>query len=128
MEKSNLILVRDKHKALNGTISFIGDNMQLYNENNGTIIWDDVNTNGIVNVIRPSTNYKTNVEKPISLETFEYAQIQYISSTMNIDKLITLLDGFVTDELITTERKDAIIVYFNNIKAGINNPLPGTNA
>jgi len=128
MEKSNLILVRDKHKALNGTISFIGDNMQLFNENNGPIIWDDVNTNGLVNVIRPSTNYKTNAEKPISFETFEYEQIQYISSTMGIDKLITLLDGFVTDRLITTERRNSIIAYFNNIKTGMNNPLPGTNA
>jgi len=127
MEKSNLILVRDKHKALNGTISFIGDNMQLYNENKDSVIWDDVNTNGIVNVIRPNVNYKTNVEKPISFETFEYEQIQYISSTMDIDKLITLLDGFVIDGLLTEGRRNNIIKYFNNINIG-SNPLPGSNA
>ncbi len=126
MEKANLILVRDQHKTLNGTISFIGDNMQLYNENKDNVIWDD--TNGLVHVIRPSTNYKSNVEKPISLETFEYSQIQYISSSMGVDKLTTLLDGFVTNELLTTERRNNIIKYFTDLKNGINNPLPGTNA
>lgn len=126
MEKANLISVRDQHKTLNGTISFIGDNMQLYNENKDNVVWDD--TTGIVHAIRPSTNYRSNVEKPVSLETFEYSQIQYISSSMGIDKLTTLLDGFVTNELLTTERRNNIIKYFTILKNGINNPLPGTNA
>jgi len=38
------------------------------------------------------------------------------------------LDGFVTNELLTTERRNNIIKYFTGLKNGINNPLPGTNA
>jgi len=127
MQKDNLILVRDRYKAVNDTISFIGDNMQLYNENKDIVIWDDANEDGLVNVIRSNTNYRTNIEKPISLETFEYEHIQYISTVMNITKLIVILDGFVENELLTVERRNNIIKYFNNLKAGMNNPLPGTN-
>lgn len=125
MEKTNMILVRNKHKDLNNSISIISDNMKLYNDSKDTFIWDDVNE--LLHVLRPNMNYRNNIEKPISFESFEYEMIQFVSSIMNINDLIDLLDGFVVDGLLTVEQRNDIIKVFNSLKQG-SNPLPGTNA
>lgn len=124
MDKTLLISLRNDHKTTNTKISFICDNMKLYNENTDTIIWDD--TAAVVHVIRTNDDYRTSVELPFTIESFSYDSIQFISSGMNYKKLKSMLDVLVTKSILTSEVEDIILAKFRPLDHNYD-PLPGTN-
>jgi hypothetical protein len=118
MEISEVVRVRDKLKAGKDIpVRIIADNMQIINEQNDYVIWDD--TNGIITVIRPNAERHIN-KKDISILCFDYTSIQYLETfisltgatdiltkvlagqkdTATIDKIVSSLTTRLTENFI----------------------------
>ncbi len=89
----NIQKIRNAINSENQSIVLIMDNMKIYNSARDVFIWDDVNC--VLNILRLNINPKTQHNKPIIFETFEYCSIMYIrinSTQSNIDDMLELMN------------------------------------
>ena len=111
MDSDLIIFFRDLVGA--NKISIFADNAKLYNERNSSehILWDDAK--GHFYVVRLNGNNKTYDKEPISIQCSTYNIIQYMSTTVDLPTLKTLLEalkakGIPCDvEKICREMEDA---------------------
>lgn len=127
MDKLVAKAIRDLHKSVNENVILFCDNAKLYNENLDKIIWDDTSEDGTLHVIRTNVDYRTSLDFPISIESFDYTAIQYISSIMDINKLRTFLAKFVQANILTAPKANEIIEYFAELTGSLINPTPGSS-
>ena len=117
LSKAQVILLRGKYEKLGTGLVIYGDNMVMASDVDGSyIIWDD--TNELYHAIRQNRHpdYKEQSKYPISIQSSNYDQIQYINASTNQKEFEIFLDSLITDGVMSLDKKNEMIQKFIELK------------
>lgn len=119
MTVDEIKFLREKYRAMGNGFIVYGDNMILSSEDTDAgsfIVWDDEHL--VYHSFKPNRHpyYKQQAQFPISIQSTNYDQVQFINSSVDREAFEKFMDSLIDDGVLTADKKEEILQQYVDLK------------